>query len=86
MIGSAVTKFLDAQDQRHRHNWLVVTTESRFRYYFIKFPQSGGSRPVRLIREDLETDDIEDVTDGYRDVTADDLDFWYNAQRDMNDW
>jgi len=81
----AITKFLNAQDdQRHRFNWTMVLSIERFNFYLVHFPR-GEQRRVKLLREDTESDDMEDVTEHNRPIKEFDLDFWYNAQRDMDD-
>jgi hypothetical protein len=85
--GAIISKFLnDHADDKNCKNWhLLSGIGQRFRYYLIEFKRCDNV-PVKLLREDTETDLAQDVTLGFRRVELHHLEFWLSAQRDFNDW
>jgi hypothetical protein len=83
---NAITRFLtDNTDPERSKNWRPVLETGRFRYWLIRLVRCDNV-PVKLLREDSETDDVEDVTDNYREMTYFDLRFLWDAQRALGDW
>lgn len=87
-MSNSLTTWLEALgDQRHRHNWSVVKQPDDHlacRFWMVLLPR-GEMRRIKFVYEYAEHDGVVDMNGG-AEVTRETLDFWYDCQRDLNDW
>ncbi len=64
-------------DQRHRHNWVKLDTDTNRDHWMVKFPRGEARMVLFLVQNGP---DIVDYCD-YRVIPEEELSFWYDAQR-----
>lgn len=86
---SMLKEFLDRQPDRKRRweNWLVVREPTKYcaaRYWMVNFPRRDAGNSVAFLCE--HGGEVCDVTNPDKPLSNDDLQFWFDAQRQPGDW